>query len=123
MTTLTKKELCATSFLAKQMVLADGHIDEKEVRIMSITMDSFGVSLKEMENIYGIANTMDFADAIIVMKEASAQAKRYACAMLGTIIAADGDASDSEMALWKFVSQMCDFPTMNIEEAQRVWRE
>ena len=43
--------------------------------------------------------------------------KDFISAFLGSLIVVDGHIDDKEMTLWKFISTICGFPTMNIQTA------
>lgn len=51
----------------------------------------------------------------------SDEKKKYATGFLAATMVADGNIDDSELALWKLVSTLASFPTMNIAEALSFW--
>ena len=49
--------------------------------------------------------------------------KRFVAALLGIIMAADGNIDEKELALWRLVSSMCNLPTMNLTECPDIIME
>lgn len=60
---------------------------------------------------------MNSSTALSIISTMKDEEKRYVTAYLGTMIAADRDINDKEVALWGLISTLCDLPTMTINEA------
>lgn len=97
------------------MVGADGKVESTELACMAIEMARFGI--KDSEPIIKAANSMDPTIAMAIVEKFDYEKKKYVTAYLGTIMAADGDIDDKELAIWKLTSSLCNLPSMNIKEA------
>lgn len=111
------RELQAILKMANAMVTADGRVDANEIRVMTGELMRFGVPSDHVEKLMQGANSMDGSEALAILAVLDDERKKYVSSYLGTIMAADGDIDDKEMALWKLISTLCGFPTMNVVEA------
>ena len=110
-------ELSAVSKLAMAMVQADGKVERIELAVMATELMRFGVSENDAEKIIRRGDEMEMSKALSVVSNLDSERKRYVTAYLGTIMAADGEVHDKELALWSLISMICDLPTMNALEA------
>lgn len=115
--TFTRKELASILKLAKMVALADANVDEVERMMIFKELIRFGVNTKDAQSLENEANRYEPAEAIATVAGLTPYEKRYVCAYLGTIIAADGEIKDVEMSLWSLISTLCGFPQMSIQEA------
>lgn len=111
------RELQAILKMANAMVMADGRIDENEVRIMTTELLRFGVPQDHVKILLQGANAMSNADALAILVSLDDERKKYVSSYLGTIMVSDGDIDEKEMALWQLISTLCGFPTMSIKDA------
>lgn len=111
------RELQAILKMANAMVAADGRVDANEVRVMTGELMRFGVPSSHVEKLLQGANVMDGTEALAILATLDDERKKYVSSYLGTIMASDGDIDEKEMALWKLISTLCGFPTMNVVEA------
>lgn len=99
------------------MIEADGRIDENEVLVLFTELQSFNVPKEHVEPLMAGADEMESWMAIDILSKLNKKQKKYVASFLGTIMVSDGDIDKKEMALWKLVSSLCNFPTMNVAEA------
>lgn len=102
------------------MVEADGKITEQEQMALTVDLVKFGVTPDQLELILPAAQTMSAEESIVVVAGFNAEQKKYATGYLAMIMACDG-VDESEIKLWRFLSAICGFPTMTIEEAIEYW--
>lgn len=114
---LTDNELAAIIHLAKAMAAADGKVESIELLVIARELSRFGVDSSKSNTLLTRSDTMEFSSAIATVSNMSVDNKRYVTAYLGTLMCVDGEVSDSEKALWSFVSLLCGLPTMSIKEA------
>ena len=108
---------------AKAMVLADGKVDKKEMEVVSMYALEFGVTVEQLPVLLKAADTMEPALMCTLLASLDDDHKKFVCGYLATIMVADGDIDDTEVALWQLISTLCKFPTMTIEEAGKFWAE
>lgn len=111
------RELQAILKMANAMVMADGRVDENEVRVMTTELLRFGVPIDHVEKLLQGANVMSNSDALAILVSLDDERKKYVSSYLGTIMVSDGDIDEKEMALWQLISTLCGFPTMSIKDA------
>ena len=112
-----RKELTAILKMANSMVMADGGVDEKEVHVITHELLRFNVPQDHIEPLLRESSVMDASEAFAILASLDVERKKYVSSYLGTIMAADGDIDDKEMALWRLVSTLCGFPTMTVVDA------
>ena len=100
-----------------RMALADGRTDQKEVRMVQIELNRFGVPEEHVEKLIDAAGEMNGVEARQIISEMEDAQKRYVCAYLGTMMAIDGDIDDEELGIWRMVSTVCELPDMTVKEA------
>ena len=111
------KEFSAILHLSKAMVLADGKVEQIELAAIANEFKRFGVGTASTDTLLKKADNIELSEAIAIVSRMNLENKRYVAAFLGTIMAVDMDINDSEMALWKLISTLCDLPTMSIKDA------
>lgn len=111
------KEFSAVLHLSKAMILADGKVEPIELAVIAKEFKRFAVGSVQTDVLLHNADNMEFAEAVATVSIMNQENKRYVAAFLGTIMTVDMNISDSEMALWKLISTLCDLPTMNVKEA------
>ena len=113
--TFNGMEMSAITKLALIMAAADGKIENTEVAYMAIEMNRFGIT--NADPIIKGAEAMDPAIAMAIVGKFDYERKKYVAAYLGTMMAADGNVADKELAVWKVTSTLCGLPLMNIQDA------
>lgn len=116
-------EISAITKLAKAMVLADGKVQNIEIAVMTKELARFGVQESQLQTLLAAGDAMDMTQAMSVVSTLDYEHKKYVSAYLGTIMAADFDIDDTEMALWRLISTLCELPTMNVQEAVSIMAE
>jgi uncharacterized tellurite resistance protein B-like protein len=111
------RELQAILKMANAMIMADGKVDKNEIRVMTTELLRFGVPHDHVEKLLKGANLMDGAEALTILASLDEERKKYVSSYLGTIMISDGDIDDKEMALWRLISTLCGFPSMNVVDA------
>lgn len=111
------KELTAILKMANAMVFADGHIDQEEIKAVSGELIRFGVTEEQLPVLLKASEIMEETEAIAILAGLDDEKKKYVASFLGAIMAIDGDIDDKEVILWRFVSTLCGFPTIDISEA------
>lgn len=108
-------EMSAVTKLALVMAAADGKVEKSELAYMAIEMARFGI--QDAETVLNGAQAMDPTIAMAIVEKFDYERKKYVAAYLGTMMAADGDIADKELAIWRLTSTLCGLPSMNIQEA------
>ena len=111
------KEFSAILHLSKAMILADGKVEQIELAAIANEFKRFGVGTASTDTLLKKADNIELSEAIAIVSRMNLENKRYVAAFLGAIMAVDMDINDSEMALWKLISTLCDLPTMSIKDA------
>jgi len=110
-------QLAAITNLALAMAKADGKVEQTELLFIALELNRFGINEEDANAIINGADEMNSSTALSIISTMKDEEKRYVTAYLGTMIAADRDINDKEVALWGLISTLCDLPTMTINEA------
>lgn len=113
----TNREYTAILSFAKKMTLADGRLDDSEKIMLVMEAQRFGIGRNKLVNLLDVSDNMEADEAIALIATMTDAQKRYVSALLGTIMAIDGDIDDKELALWQMVSFVCKLPEMSINDA------
>ena len=112
----TSDEKKAIARVAVGMELADGTESPKEFFMIAPVFQKLGIVNEELE----AASKMSLVEAMKIISNMTANEKRFVSAFLGAIIIADADISDKEVALWRLISSICEFPQMSIVESPKI---
>lgn len=112
-----KVELTAILSMVHLMVIADGKVKDEEISVISSEAAKFGISPQEFGEIFTKAKDMESAYAVEIISKMTFEQRKYVAAYLGTVMAIDDDIDDTEIALWRLLSQMCGLPSMTVGEA------
>lgn len=115
--TFSSKEMTAIVALARAMASADGKIEAIELKIIANELVRFGVPQDECTTIFRVAEKLNIQEALTIVTQMGREEKKYVAAYLGTMIVADNDVDESELKLWRFISEVCGLPSMSIHEA------
>lgn len=118
--TFNVNEFAAILHLAKAMASADDRLEEKELAVIVNESKRFGVEPSMFDKLIELSNELEFSTAISLISKMDAEQKKYIAAYLGALMCIDGDINDTEMALWRLVSTLCDLPTMTAKEALEI---
>lgn len=116
------KQLAALVKMGIAMIHADGKVEENELKFLAFEIATFGVDPNELQTLIAASEKMEVSDAFGTIAALDAQQKVEATAFLGAMIAADGDADESEIKLWALISHLCDLPSMTIGEAIKIMK-
>lgn len=114
---LSGHELSAIVKLAFSIAAADNKFAEEEKIMIAAEIARFNVPQNRVQYILEEAKEMTGQEAIVALASLDSEEKKYATAFLGTLIAIDGEVSDSEVERWSLISALCNLPTMTIGEA------
>lgn len=109
----TNKEKSAIVRVAVEMQGADGKDDVKEYLLNAAVFQKFHIGNAEIDN----AKCISLLEALSTIASMATEEKDFISAFLGSLIVVDDHIDDKEMTLWKFISTICGFPTMNIQTA------
>lgn len=119
--TYSGKELAALVGMAINMAAADGQVDKTEREVIVKELANFGVDGFQAAQILMKAKDMEASESIETISQMDIEQKKYVTGFLAAIMIADGNIEDSEVSLWKFVSMICNLPTMDLAEALEFW--
>lgn len=122
--TFSGKEMTAVLKAAKLIAVADGKVAEEERNAIFADLKSFGFAPNSLEStvLEGLADNMEFAEAIVILANMNVEQKKYVCGYMAAVMISDGQIDEKEMAIWRLVSLLTKFPTMTIEEAKVYWQ-
>lgn len=109
----TSKEKQAIAVVGLLMQEVDGKTDKREVDANKAMFAKIQVTQADIN----AANTMQVGEAITVLSAMTEDKKDLVASFLGALMIVDGEADETEVTLWQFVSTMCSFPNMNILDA------
>lgn len=116
----TNQELGAILKMATVMAGADGYVAEEEKALMTIELIRFGVTNEKAKEIFNEATNLTPTEACIIISKMTNEEKKYVTAYLGTMICADGKIEDLELKTWALITNFCDLPKMNLQEALHI---
>ncbi len=109
----TNQEKIAIVKVAVMMEGADGDCDIRETIVNWRTFEQLKITSENIE----AAKKMSTLEAFSIIGNMLPSEKEFVAAFLGSLIMADHDVDDRELTLWRFISSMCQLPTMDIKEA------
>lgn len=112
----TNLEKIAVVQVSFRMIAADGKVVSEERAITFPIWTKMKVTADHIQE----AGQMADLTSLSIIANMDCSKKRFVAAFLGTIMAADGDINDKEMALWRLVSSMCNLPIMHLTECPDV---
>lgn len=110
-------EFAAIIKMANAMAFADGKVEKQELSSIVNEMQRFGVNPDDADSLLEASDKMETADAVSLISKMDLERKQYVAAFLGAIMAVDMEITDSEMAMWSLVSELCKLPTMSVRQA------
>ncbi len=115
-------ELSAVLKAGKCMVLADGKVEDEEMKVLTLGMAEFGVTPDHLKILLALSDAMTPATMLATLAALDDSQKKFVCGFLATIMVCDGDVDDAEVKLWQLTSYLAGFPTMSMAEAVDYWR-
>ncbi|MBO8454665.1 MAG: TerB family tellurite resistance protein [Bacteroidetes bacterium] len=113
-------EFAAIIKMAKAMAFADGKVEKQELSSIVNEMQRFGVNPDDADSLLEASDRMETSDAVSLISKMDLERKQYVAAFLGAIMAVDMEITDSEMAMWSLVSELCKLPTMSVRQALEI---
>lgn len=113
-------EFAAIIKMAKAMAFADGKVEKQELSSIVNEMQRFGVTPDDADSLLEASDRMETSDAVSLISKMDLERKQYVAAFLGAIMAVDMEITDSEMAMWSLVSELCKLPTMSVRQALEI---
>lgn len=101
------------------MIAADGKVDHEERAITFPIWSKMQITGEHLRE----AGQMADLTSLSIIANMDSNKKRFVAALLGIIMAADGNIDEKELALWRLVSSMCNLPTMNLTECPDIIME
>lgn len=115
---LTIGQLAAVLRMAYLMAEADGMVSYEEAFEMKLEEAFMGFGPEESAQLEAVVAELDpLAACTMIATIPDEDVKAYVAAFFGTVIAADGVITESEVAVWATISEICNLPEMSIEEA------
>lgn len=115
-------ELSAVLRIGKCMALADGKVEDEEMKVLALGMAEFGVTPAQFEMLTALSEAMTPATMLATLAALDDDQKKFVCGFLATIMVCDGDIDDAEVKLWQMTSSLAGFPKMSASEAVDFWR-
>ena len=115
----TSKEKSAIVKVSNMMILADGKVDPKELLFSMEIRQKLNIENADIKHSELLSNT----EALDIISHMTDNQKRLVCALLGCMMAIDGNIDEAEHALWSLVSTLCNLPTMTLGEAIKEMKE
>ena len=112
---LSKEQKAAIYKVAEMMANADGIVRPEEITGIEHALPLLGIAdikAAEMES-----KNMPPLESLNIISKLEQEVKKYVSACLGYVLSIDGDIDDSELALWRFLSELCDLPKMTNRQA------
>lgn len=107
-------EKSAIAYIIEAMVLVDGEMHKKEMLFNMLILSKLNIAKEQFDR--GLE--YDLTEACDILKAMTREKKKCVSAMLGVMLGIDGDIDEKELMLWRMVSTICGFPTMNLAEAK-----
>lgn len=111
----TEEQKAAIVRISFFMIYADGKIADSEMDFSLSMWSLAGITESDRDR----AKTMTGRDACNIVAAMNAEQKEFVCALLGCLIVSDGEIADSEVRTWIILSELCDLPPMEINEAKK----
>ena len=111
----TSQEKQAIVKVAAAMQAADGKSDPREFVLNATIFKKLEIGGDDFNG----AKNLSLLQAASIIANMTSSEKEFISAFLGSIIVADGDIDDKEIALWRLLTSLCEFPTMSLSDATK----
>ena len=116
------REIKAMTTIAVYAAAIDGEFDKSEMMVVAEHICALVNSKEEAIVLVEEAKkNMSFEEAVEICKIMSMLEKRYLCALIGSVILADGIITNSELEFWRRLTSVVDLPIMSLEEAAQIY--
>ena len=107
----TSKEKQAIIVVGQMIVCADGEIAPDEIKFEATVLKRINITSTEIREV----RSMRKAEAINIISQMTQRKKKFVFAFLCGLIIADDDIDDKEIALLRFLQEVCDLPEFESE--------
>lgn len=114
---LSGNQISAIAKLSWTMIMIDGKVEEHEVLASLLGLAIFDIPEGKAKQIFENAAEISYEYAAEIIADMNYEQKRYFCAYMGLIMAADGKINKNELAWWQALSMATSLPKMNLKEA------
>ncbi|MBR6655997.1 MAG: TerB family tellurite resistance protein [Alistipes sp.] len=115
----TEEGKAAIVVLATMMIKADGRTDPKEIDLSLIFFNKLNVGSKALN----LSKTMTPSEALLIVNKMTLEEKKLVRVILSTILAADGEMDDRELAILTTVSLVANIPQVLPDEGRKILEE
>ena len=115
----TSKEKQAIVKVAAEMQIADGNANQREITLNIAVFKEIQVEPSELD----AGLELPFMEAVNIISNMTNIEKDFVSAFLGSIIIADGEINEKEIALWRMLTSLCGFPIMSLSDAKNKLKE
>ena len=115
----TEEGKAAIVVLATMMIKADGRTDPKEIDLSLIFFNKLSVGSKALN----LSQTMTPSEALLIVNKMTLEEKKLVRVILSTILAADGEMDDRELAILTTVSLVANIPQVLPDEGRKILEE
>lgn len=115
----TEEGKAAIVVLATMMIKADGRTDPKEIDLSLIFFNKLSVGSKALN----LSKTMTPSEALLIVNKMTLEEKKLVRVILSTILAADGEMDDRELAILTTVSLVANIPQVLPDEGRKILEE
>lgn len=115
----TEEGKAAIVVLATMMIKADGRTDPKEIDLSLIFFNKLDVGSKALN----LSKTMTPSEALLIVNKMTLEEKKLVRVILSTILAADGEMDDRELAILTTVSLVANIPQVLPDEGRKILEE
>ena len=119
----SRKELSAIINVSTVIIMADGKVDERENLSFTMEMLHLGIGEELFASLLNDAKMMGPAETFSIIGSLGDDKKKYVAALLGTLIASDGNIDNKEMEKWRAISIICNLPQMEVTQALKIINE
>lgn len=121
MTSLKGYQIAAMQVLAGGIVFADRQVKQEEIEAQTSISNRFGINYERWAAILDIAKTITPIEALAVVSIMDNEQKKIVQGYLAHIMRSDGVISDSEIKLWRYITNTANLPFNNYTEALQYW--
>lgn len=112
----TSEQKAAIVRISFFIISADGKIEDSEMDFSFAMWQLSGITEQDI----ALARQMTGLEACNIVTQMNEEDKAFVCALLGCTIVADGQAAEQEIRVWNTLTEICDLPTMNLEQAAQI---
>jgi uncharacterized tellurite resistance protein B-like protein len=112
----TSEQKAAIVRISFFIISADGKIEDSEMDFSFAMWQLSGITEQDI----ALARQMTGLEACNIVTQMNDDDKAFVCALLGCTIVADGEAAEQEIRVWNTLSEICNLPAMNLQDAAKI---